>query len=724
MRLFLLLCFFAGVFLPSCSGFSAGGLPEQELKQALAAGDFSFAAAVSPAEARTAAGTAPEKTLLTALHLLRAGERGTSRAAGVLLEALAGFSRDDAGRLCAADTRLVQKIPVLPRTAALFLLCRMAGEFAADSGTLSAPDTAGLRTACSLLLHTLEGGADTDFSRFRGFPEAKDAVENALLRLAPPAPVSPEKEILEIRKLLSDRHYDAAADLVFLLADVWFPENGQFPGNQSPSPDFLTGSFGSREVLSAFGRALLYSGGNASAGADVLERMGHMLIPAAEQADAARLPEIRYMLAFYLARISWLIPGGQGEAFRWMERALADAPSDADRDFSLWYLFDMARARGDGYLLALLEERLREWRGPAVFADILTGLITALAGERDRDSLFRLEAALPDNAPAEIRERLCFLLALLLPADDPGKTERLTALAKSAGQPYYRFRAAELAGLPESGGVFPAQDAESAGDRLSASGEDFPAAFSGQAERLVSLCAAWNLPDLAAVFAREFPFVRADAALAAAETLAETGFPSEAIRLLQAVFPGGASGFSGSSVPGRRVQELLYPDLWAEEVARASEASRNSGEHGEGWLPESLIFAVIRQESLFNPLAVSSAGAKGLMQLMDPTAGEVAAKLDVKSFDLFRPECSIRFGSFYLSEMKRRLSGRIVPALCAYNAGITRVRNWMQDFSFSGGLRSAADECLFLEAVPYEETRNYAKRVLTSMRMYGFLYAE
>ena len=127
MRLFLLLCFFAGVFLPSCSGFSAGGLPEQELKQALAAGDFSFAAAVSPAEARTAAGTAPEKTLLTALHLLRAGEHGTSRAAGVLLEALAGFSRDDAGRLCAADTRLVQKIPVLPRTAALFLLCRMAG---------------------------------------------------------------------------------------------------------------------------------------------------------------------------------------------------------------------------------------------------------------------------------------------------------------------------------------------------------------------------------------------------------------------------------------------------------------------------------------------------------------------------------------------------------------------------------------------------------------------
>ena len=165
----------------------------------------------------------------------------------------------------------------------------------------------------------------------------------------------------------------------------------------------------------------------------------------------------------------------------------------------------------------MLEERLREWRGPAVFADILTGLITALAGERDRDSLFRLEAALPDNAPAEIRERLCFLLALLLPADDPGKTERLTALAKSAGQPYYRFRAAELAGLPESGGVFPSQDAESAGDRLSASGEDFPAAFSGQAERLVSLCAAWNLPDLAAVFAREFPFVRADAAQAAAQ---------------------------------------------------------------------------------------------------------------------------------------------------------------------------------------------------------------
>ena len=168
---------------------------------------------------------------------------------------------------------------------------------------------------------------------------------------------------------------------------------------------------------------------------------------------------------------------------------------------------------------------------------------------------------------------------------------------------------------------------------------------------------------------------------------------------------------------------MLYPQLWQAEVAAAASATQGEGDAAPGALPESLIFGVIRQESFFDPSAVSHAGAKGLMQLMDLTAGEVAGKLKVEEYSLFEPETSIRFGSFYLSEMKRRLGGETLQAVCAYNAGIGRVRGWLRDYPPAlDGKGAAARECIFVESVPFNETREYAKRVFTSAAVYSALY--
>jgi len=124
-----------------------------------------------------------------------------------------------------------------------------------------------------------------------------------------------------------------------------------------------------------------------------------------------------------------------------------------------------------------------------------------------------------------------------------------------------------------------------------------------------------------------------------------------------------------------------------------------------------LIYAVMRQESLFDTYAISVAGAKGLMQLLDGTAQYMARKEGVRIKSLFHPETNILLGVAYLRYLLDMWNGDLVRALASYNAGPTRVKNW----------NSTEDVYLFIETVPIAETRNYVKRVLYNYYVYSDL---
>ena len=124
-----------------------------------------------------------------------------------------------------------------------------------------------------------------------------------------------------------------------------------------------------------------------------------------------------------------------------------------------------------------------------------------------------------------------------------------------------------------------------------------------------------------------------------------------------------------------------------------------------------LIYAVMRQESLFDTYAISVAGAKGLMQLLDGTAQYMARKEGVRIKSLFHPETNILLGVAYLRYLLDMWNGDLVRALASYNAGPTRVKNW----------NSTEDVYLFIETVPIAETRNYVKRVLYNYYVYSEL---
>lgn len=122
-----------------------------------------------------------------------------------------------------------------------------------------------------------------------------------------------------------------------------------------------------------------------------------------------------------------------------------------------------------------------------------------------------------------------------------------------------------------------------------------------------------------------------------------------------------------------------------------------------------LVAAVMREESHFNPEAVSPVGAMGLMQIMPSTGRQIAGELGEGGFkktSLLEPGTSIRFGSWYLGQLLKRFDGDVVLTIAGYNAGPNAAARW------AGALPRETDE--FIESIPYDETRGYVKRVLRS----------
>lgn len=131
-----------------------------------------------------------------------------------------------------------------------------------------------------------------------------------------------------------------------------------------------------------------------------------------------------------------------------------------------------------------------------------------------------------------------------------------------------------------------------------------------------------------------------------------------------------------------------------------------------------LIWAVMRQESLYNSKAISPAGAVGLMQVMPRTA-QKRSENKIESCDLtamlLDPESNIGFGASILGDNLKSFDNEIVPAVASYNADIRKVRQWRAK-------RGQMDIDEFIETIPYSETRLYVKKVLEGYEAYTYLH--
>lgn len=153
--------------------------------------------------------------------------------------------------------------------------------------------------------------------------------------------------------------------------------------------------------------------------------------------------------------------------------------------------------------------------------------------------------------------------------------------------------------------------------------------------------------------------------------------------------------------------DCLYPRPYRAMVARLEERED---------LPQGLLYAVMRQESAFNPTARSPVGARGLMQLMPPTARKTAGRMGVELEDdeVTSPGLNLEIGSHYLGMLMKIMKGSVPLAAASYNAGPNAVGRWLER---TGEIPLD----LWVSLIPYRETRRYVWRVVGNWARYRYV---
>jgi len=191
--------------------------------------------------------------------------------------------------------------------------------------------------------------------------------------------------------------------------------------------------------------------------------------------------------------------------------------------------------------------------------------------------------------------------------------------------------------------------------------------------------------------------------LAEAQIYSSYGEHFRAMRVMKRALPSAATA-SIPSIP-LAYWRILYPEPWWETIK--AESAKNN-------LDPYLVAALIRQESEFNPSAISRANACGLMQLL-PAVGKSMARQEgmehFQSFQLFDPATNIRLGTRYLRRTLDKFGGVTEYALAAYDAGDDRVREWQDAGPYQG-----IDE--FVESIPFTETREYVEIITRNLETY------
>jgi soluble lytic murein transglycosylase len=161
----------------------------------------------------------------------------------------------------------------------------------------------------------------------------------------------------------------------------------------------------------------------------------------------------------------------------------------------------------------------------------------------------------------------------------------------------------------------------------------------------------------------------------------------------------------------KNVREIAYPLAYRDKIEKYA---------AEFQLDPARVAAVIYCESSFRPEAVSSAGARGLMQIMPETGAWIAEKLHeasgYKDSYLFDPDVNIRYGCWYLSYLDARFDGDLTKATAAYHAGGARVDEWLTDSKYS-------EDGVTLAYIPFDSTRQYVSRVKTAYEHYKEIFA-
>jgi len=523
-----------------------------------------------------------------------------------------------------------------------------------------------------------------------GFEELFDALSQA---------ENPEKSIMEFRIAVFHRAYKIALAQIEKIQKIYENRDEEIDS----------------QIFSDIGKATLYATNDFFASARKFDKMAEKLPP-----------EKAYFAHFYAARLydkAGRYPKQTVSSFR---SALEDTKDPLQFDNCLWYLLNFLLRSSTDEIISPLTNYGSKIHDSEYFDDFFESLSILLLSSHRWQDFYKVWKETNSNFSDYTAGKYAYISGRLIEeglakGDEDLKTrqtvEAFTKVLNGKSSLYYKVLALERLNVTDKSLIdsylFNKNEEE---DKIDDKG----------AGQLLKGYAAFGFPERIygewisnrKNISNSDTIEICDFLTKCAESNKESTYNVQSLRVASRAF---------EQTNGRIPEQLLklnFPRFYKTEI---------EGACAEFGLPTYLVYAMIRSESFFDPTVTSKAGASGLTQLMEATAEDEAKKLKINdNFDIFDPLTNIRLGTHYLSSLVNRTDdNNELLALYAYNAGLTNVRNWIKRFRSDWAATGKASHKpagismdLFLESLPFAETREYGRKVVSAAALYAYLYDE
>lgn len=401
-------------------------------------------------------------------------------------------------------------------------------------------------------------------------------------------------------------------------------------------------------------------------------------------------PLLEYLAHLYLGRL--YEKSGKAsyqDALKYYELAIAEAPSPHDFDDSNWFRLKLELKTNTAHFIQHLASTMPQWDDHEWYEDIVSEHIVELVSAQNYKGLLRFYTIIEKSRLDEQKAKLKYILARV------GLIDKRKAFQEVYKYPhnliYYTLLSAYMLNLPEQDVLYKKKVKREANKLYS----------SEDAMKILGSYIRYGLYSLIhKEVVRIYPTITVSEAYDFSKELRFEGLVPDSINLVQFAMNSQGATFTKEHL------SAVYP---RPHYAIVKKWCTHYG------IPEYIMYALIRSESFFKVEVSSHVGAQGLAQLMPSTAREIAKSLKIKDYDILDPDTNIHFGSYYLAQMIKRFDGHLMPAMCSYNAGPVAVSRWLRN-------NKIKSEDIFVESIPYEETRNYGKKLLYTACMYAYIY--
>lgn len=460
---------------------------------------------------------------------------------------------------------------------------------------------------------------------------------------------------------------------------------------------------GKTQIISDLGKAFLYGNNNYNQNATYFENL----------AKNQKNNQIAFYYWFYAGRMIDKSGINYTKALVYYNNAIECSENAIQKDNALWYLLKMKSKFEFNKLIVQFSDYVEMWDDPTYFDDFFDELINSLFLNGDWPLFYEIYKKIDGWASKETVARFAYLSARLIDLGfikvengDEIKKGLFEAALNSGTDFYYRLLSAYYLNLSEN--ELESHILRRMGDNKKEEDLSLEILLKGYCDfgfpdKLYDELEKVDKSKISTECIMNISLFLNNCSTEANE------YGQQSIRIASKEILNTSDDFSIDYL------KLVYPKIFSNYVDTYSEKYD---------INKSTIFALIRSESFFDPDVISHAGAIGLTQLMDFTGEDIARKLHKEEYSLTNPEDNIEFGTYYLSEMKRRCDDSILQAFFSYNAGITRVRRWLKSSLQEMGQKKDIPGDLFLETIPYEETREYGRKLVSASLLYEWIYSE